>query len=134
MAYATIADVEARNSARRFTPQTKPSTDDVTRFLVDTAGEIEAALRGRAYVVPIPTTATSAIEFLRAANSLGGYAWAERSAEASPHRDAAWKLWMDTLKGLKDGSTELDSPRDLQSTRPRGQFAPSAWFSRDMVL
>jgi hypothetical protein len=136
MPYASVGSVEALNSARTFTVNSKPSKLDVEQFLADTAAALDSILRARGYTLPVATTATSALEALGYYNSIGGWAWAERSAETSPHRDAAWELWKECQQELREGNIELDLGRDTAGGGgfPRGAFASPPFFSRDMML
>jgi len=136
--YASISNVEALNSARTFTAISKPSKSDVEDFLAKTAAKLDGLVRARGYVLPVPTTATSALELLSHFNAIGAHAYAERSAVSSPHKDAAWEAWMECLKELREGEVDLGGaggiPIDSSEGWPRGRFVPTPFFSVDMAL
>src|SRR4051794_8470002 len=123
MAYATISHVKARNPQRVYTATSKPSVDDVTSFLEQTAGILDGILTGRGFQLPVPTAATSALALLEHYNALGAWAEVERAAPGgkSPNADPADKLWADAQKMLRDGLVEpVGLVRDVTRTSPRG--------------
>lgn len=133
-AYAGLADVERLNAQRTFTATSKPNSDEVVGYLRDTAAVIDGILRRRRYQLPVPAAATAALGILNLYNAYGAFALSERAAGASPHRDAAEKLWADAQKMLRDGLVELDTPRNRDTTLSRGVFPATAMFTRDQEL
>lgn len=135
MAYATSPDVQALNTMRTFTQTSRPSLDDVARYITETAAVLDGILTARGYLLPVPTAATSALELLEHYNAIGAWALSENAAEASPHRDMAAKAWENAQKMLRDGLIEPPGlTKDIDRTRPRGSFAPTAMFTRCLEL
>lgn len=114
-AYAALVDVRGRCPARSFTGSSRPTEDDVYRFLRDTALELDGILQGAGYQLPIPTTATMALGLLRSANAIGAWARVEHSAPVSDTRDQATKEWVRVMGQLdpkvKGPTLELAVPR-----------------------
>lgn len=72
MSYAVLADVQARAGALSvaWTAGSKPSTGDITTFLGDVAGEIDAILGGRGLATPAVGNAALALKNLNAAGAM----------------------------------------------------------------
>lgn len=132
--YADIDGVRALNTGRTIATQTKPSASQVAGFLDDTAGVIDAILDRQGYELPIPTTATGALKLLEHFNELGGHALTEQAAPVSDREDAAMAMWENAQKMLREDLIQLDAPRELTTTLPRGPVVPSPFFTRDMEM
>jgi hypothetical protein len=72
VAYAALADVQARAGAlsNAWTANSKPSTNDVTQFLTDVAGEIDAILGARGLATPAVGNAALALKNVNAAGAM----------------------------------------------------------------
>jgi hypothetical protein len=120
MAYASLSDVQALNSARVYTASSQPATSQVGLFLDNKAAEIDSILVEKGYSLPVPSTASSALLFLRNLNALGAWADVEVSAPASPNKDIAQAMWSSSLDMLKAAQTILDIPKNQTRSGPRG--------------
>lgn len=135
MAYANPTVVYARDRGFTFTATSKPSTGDVEQFLEDTAVELDGILRGRGYQLPIPTTATTALQLLANYNAHGALAMIELSAPTSgDKRDDAQKLWNQCKRMLASGDVTLDVALSTDAGLPRHGGQATAMFNRDMGL
>lgn len=135
MAYATVSDVTALNAARTFTGSSVPNTNQVAGYLTETAAVLDSILGARGFTLPVPITATSALELLEHYNAIGAHSFAENAAPSSPHADAAAKAWERAQKMLADGLIEPPGlTRDIASTRARVGGSPTPWFPRGMCL
>lgn len=132
MAYATVVNVENLNSARIFTTTSKPSTEEVIDFLEGTAAELDSLFLEQGYGFPLASGyATQARTLLKHYNAMGAYAWSERSAEISPHRDQAWDAWQTALKAIRDGRVSLvDADRDTNTANARSGGVATPFFYR----
>jgi hypothetical protein len=135
MPYATVGDVRSLNSARTFTATSRPDIADVVNYLTQTAAVIDGILSARNYALPVPITATTALELLANFNAVGAWFYVEQAAESSPHRDAAERAWNNAQKMLRDGLIEpVGLARDITTGRARAAGVATAWFRRDMIL
>lgn len=135
MAYATVADVETYNAIRTFTPSSRPSLDDVERFLSETAAVLDGLLAARGYGLPVPTTATAALELLEHYNAVGAWALTEQAAPQSDMREAAERAWQNAQRMLRDGLIEPPGLTvDTATMSPRSGFAATPLFTRCMEL
>lgn len=133
MPYATIADVESFNAIRTFTPTSRPAISDVDRFLHETAAVLDGILAAQGYQLPVPPTATAALDLFEHYNAIGGWAYTEAAAPESDARDISMKAWENAQKMLRDGLIEPPGlPRDEGTTRIRSGFAPTPMFTRCM--
>lgn len=132
--YASTIDVAAIDSARAtYSATSKPSASQVHRIIGMIEGEVNAILRHQGYALPIPTTATYSLDFLRAVTAKGAMALIEQSAVTSDRRGDARAMWQEAKSMLK--STELDAPKDPDSSLMR--WAPQGatpFISRDTEL
>lgn len=120
MPYATPSDVHQLNTARTFTASSRPTASEVSRFLDLTAAELDGILRTRGYLLPIPSTATSALMLMAHGNALGGAAMVEQGAQIIDldRRDQAVSLYGDFKKMLSSAALELDDAHDPVSGQP----------------
>lgn len=135
MAYATVENVQATNSARgTYTASTTPTATAVAQFLDEASSMIDGALEIAGYSVPVPDTApASALLMLQQAASVGACYMVEASAVVSPKLDMFKKMWDDALTMLR--SADLPGVARSQSRMPRQSktvYEPE--FTRDMVL
>jgi hypothetical protein len=130
--YAAVDDVRALHTGRTIATSTKPNATQVYGYLTETAAVLDGILREKDYALPIPTTATGALELLEHFNALGAHALTEEAAPTSDRRDAAMSMWENAQKMLRDGLIQLDAPRDTSLSFPRAPAAPSPFFTRDM--
>lgn len=107
MSYATIQDVQARDPTLQITASSVPNASQVSRFIEDTAAELDGILAALDYSVPIATTATQAHAMLRGFNALGANAYVQEATPTSRDRDLARKLWEDCKKALAAGNVAL---------------------------
>lgn len=111
MSYASTSHVSALDRGRdTFTAGSKPNTNEVTRFLEQTAGEIDAILRTRDIAFPLPTSATSALALLEMYNSFGADCLVQRAAVNSSRRKEACAAWEAAKKFLLE--EDLGLPTD----------------------
>lgn len=139
MGYATVSDVESLDSMLTFTQVSKPSIEDVVRFIENTAIELDSALNANDFQTPVPTTATAAYRLLTYYNALGADCLAQKAHPDSPKADSACKAWDGALKMLAAGKVVLsDAPRndDVGRLRIRSSACAVAtpFFTRDMEL
>ena len=134
-AYATASQVAGRDRGFTFTATSKPSIGDLDDFLTQSAAELDGILRARGYQLPIPTTATQALELLQSYNITGAIALMQLSAPTGGgKRDDALKLWAQCKRMLASGEVMLDTPSDTQTALPRYGGSPTAMFDRYMDL
>lgn len=139
MGYATVADVQALNTARgTFTASSNPNLTQVSGFLDQTAAVLDGLLLAQGYQLPLPSdgSASSALALLTHYNALGAHALTERAAKSSPLVAEAEKLWEATQQMIVNGQVTLPGViRDTQRVRPRGPDpCGSPFFSRHMWL
>jgi phage gp36-like protein len=135
LAYATVADVAALAALRTFTASTRPNTTEVTGFLEDAQGVLDSILAARGYQLPVPITATNALDLLEHYTAVGAWAMVEAAAPTSDAREIAERAWMNAQKMLRDGLIEPVGLSQVTTTvTPRAGFAPTAMFCRDMAL
>lgn len=136
MAYATPSTVAGFDTGREFGPNDKPSTDQLSGYIDQTAAVLDGILRKRGYTVPVASaTATSAFALLAHYNALGAICMVERSAPTSGGKDQNWcALWADAQAMLLSGDVELDAPIDTSIGLPRGASQPTALFLRDVCV
>jgi hypothetical protein len=132
MAYTTASAVAARDPGRTISATSRPNLDQVTDFITEAAAELDGILRSRGYSTPVPTSATSAFQLLKAYNSLGANCAVERVAVSSSKEKTACEAWEAAKQMLRDGSIELDAPKDpgQSSVRGRAGFPATAMFRR----
>jgi hypothetical protein len=109
MSYCTITDVRGLNPTRSYGASTTPTETQVTTYIDNIAGEIDAIINGRGYTVPV-TAPTALVTFLKQTNALGAAALAEsamfpepQGMGASTHGTDLWKKYQDALKWLREG-------------------------------
>jgi hypothetical protein len=136
MPYTSASLVAARDTGRTISATSRPNLDQVEDFILNAAAELDGILRGRGYVAPVPTTATSAFQLMRSYNTLGAMCMVSNAAVNSSKEKTACEAWEAAKKMLAEGSIELDAPRDegQSSVRGRSSFPATAIFRRDMCL
>lgn len=135
MAYATVGDLEAFNAIRTFTGSSRPTVTDVVGFLTETGAVLDGILAARGYALPVPVTATAALELLEHYNAIGAWFYSESAAPDSDMRDVAERAWANAQRMLRDGLVEPPGlVKDVETTSIRSAFAPTAMFLRDMEL
>lgn len=136
MAYTSASLVAARDTGRVLSATSRPNLDQLGDFILDAAAELDGILRSRGYSVPVPSTATSAFQLLRAYNNLGAICSVESAAVNSSKEKTACEAWEAAKKMLRDGDIELDAPKDTSqsSVRGRSSFPATALFTRCMEL
>lgn len=135
MAYASVGDVETFNAIRTFTGSSRPSITDVNGFLSETGAVLDGILAARGYALPVPVTATAALELLAHYNGIGAWFYSESAAPDSDMRETAEKAWANAQRMLRDGLVEPPGlVKDEGTTSIRSAFAPTAMFTRDMSL
>ncbi len=129
MSYGTASDVHALNENRVFTGSSNPTLTEVDRFLALTAAEIDGILRARGFLVPVPTSATSALQLLAHGNALGAAAMVEQGAQQSDRREDARILWRDFKRMLESSDLGLESgTQDPDRGTPRWASNASSLF------
>lgn len=101
MPYATVFHVEALDQGRdSFTNQTKPAVQEVINYLHWTAAELDGIIAGQDYVLPVATTATSALRLLEGYNAIGANCLVQRAAQSSAQKDEACAAWQAAKEAL----------------------------------
>lgn len=132
-AYAVPSQVYALNSGRRYSATSKPSTYEVERYLVETAGVINGILAEKSYVVPVATGASGARVTLEHFNALGAAKMVEDAAPTSDRRKEATEMWMWAQEMLRSGGVEFpDAAINSNHDQPRSSAPATAMFTRDM--
>lgn len=116
-----------------FSNQSKPTATQVGELMTDAEAQVEDALIGAGYAVPVPTTATVAHRLVQAAVAKCTVASIEEVAPTSERRRQAREMCDRALKMIRDGELPgLD--KDAGESAPRSGFGASPYFDRDMVL
>ncbi len=128
--YATLSDVTAL-TGRAADGSTQPNATEITGFLESTAAELDALLAANGYVVPVPTTATSAFRLIRHYNAQGAACLTLRAAptgkkDVDTSSCAAYKAAKEAIAA--GGVTFPDLGRDTGRTRARAS-SPTARFA-----
>jgi hypothetical protein len=132
MGFATVSDVSARDRGREpFTANTKPNTTEVVGFINYTAAVIEAKLRSRGYTVPVPATATSALELLKAINADGAACQVQKAATNSDRKEDYCKAWENAMELLE--ILDLDIPLDPTDAGTVSYDVGSSVFTMDLA-
>jgi hypothetical protein len=130
MAYCTITDVQGLNPQRStYSATTKPSLTQVTGFINQIYGELNAILLSRGLTVPV-TAPADFLTNLQLANAEGAAALAEMAMfpEAigtpggSPHGQQLWKMYTEFKDWLKNGSLPAGVSLSGGSASPRSFF------------
>ncbi len=121
--YASSIDVAAMLPGFIVSASSRPSATQIAFHLEQVSNELDAILAGADYQTPVPTSATAALDVVRAWTTKGA---AYRAAMAMPqgkeskHADAYGKEWTAILTGVETGRHELpDTPRS-SAKLPRG--------------
>jgi hypothetical protein len=127
--YGTASDVHQLNTNRTFTGSSNPTLTEVDRFLALTAAEIDGILRARGFLVPVPASATSALQLLAHGNALGAAMMVEQGAQTSDRREDARILWRDFKRMLESSDLGLESgTEDPDRGAPRYGTPASSMF------
>jgi hypothetical protein len=130
VAYGNASAVHRLNTNRSFTGSSNPTLTEVEGFLDFTAAEIDGILRARGFLVPVPTTATGALQLLAHGNALGAAMMVEQGAQTSDRREDARILWRDFKRMLESSDLGLESgTEDPDRGTPRWASNGSAMFS-----
>lgn len=132
-AYAQASHVHARNFGRpMFTASSNPAIADVERYLEHRAGVIDAVLHDAGYSVPVSASYVSAYNTLAGFNAIGAAYDVENAAKTSDRRKDFLGQWKWALEMLREGTIELDAPRDVTQNSPRSSLPATPMFSREM--
>jgi hypothetical protein len=135
MAYASLPDVSALAAKRVFGATSIPNASQVSEYLDFTAADIDSILAADGYGLPVPTTASIALLYLKRLNAIGAWVQVEHSAQVSDDRDRAQKMWEATRKEFVSGGVSAyDLPRLGGQNFARSQSAATPFFTRDMDL
>ena len=118
--YATVEEVEALNRSRTLGVGTNPTEEDVKLFLEQSAAEIDGLVSQKGYAIPIPTSATTAFNTLKAINAEGGLAKMEESSPSSSIKIDARNAYNKSLKMLESAEAIVGAPKDVDRVKPRG--------------
>ena len=136
--YATVADVERLEAHRTFTPNSKPSKDDVVSYLEGCALELDAAAYGLGYSVPLdPTANPQAFGLFKRWCALGANAQVQQAAAESKRKTEALQAWQSAVKALRDGKYELPDAGRAGTTELKLRVVggnASPFFFTDMEL
>lgn len=151
MGYCDIADVSALSPTRRYGPQTTPSIDQVLALIELRSGELDGILQDRGIAVPVDSTATASISWLRSACAYGAAMDAEAAAfpagsdrDETPHVGYLRRRWERMLDDLSTGRVGLsDAPRVSATSASRAPLGPrrersvdpvaTSWFRTDQT-
>lgn len=108
MTYADLSAVQALTPQRAtYDTSSIPTAAQLTAFLDDCAGEIDARLEAAGIAVPV-TTPASFVNWLRRVNAYGAASLAEEAAnpeaEGGGVAERWWTRYTDGLKAISDGS------------------------------
>lgn len=110
MAYATVADVQARAGrlAAAWTDDSSPDTADIELLLRDVAAEIDARLVGRGATLPLDETASAALVGLNADGALvlaieGTFGGRDVGTEVEATLKGARARYQAGMKAIEDG-------------------------------
>ncbi len=135
MAYASLPDVNSLCPARTIGATSIPNASQVGAYLDITAADIDSILAADGYGLPVPTTASIALLYLKRLNAIGAWVQVEHSAQNSVEKDRAQKLWDKARKEFVSGGVSLyDLPRLGGQNFARSQSAATPYFTRDMRL
>lgn len=129
MAYATTSDVAARLGSFDLSASSQPTTTEVSSFLDERSGYIDAVLSAAGVSTPV-TSPSSFTAYLRSLEAAG--ATADALAVKFPDGSGAgsveetisyWlKVWDDGMAGLKDGSLIPDGVSQSAAGLPTSFF------------
>lgn len=121
MAYATVGDVQALNTARTIGVGQNPSASQVGIYLDLAAGDIDAVLLMKGYGAPANTASSPvAAEYLRSLNARGALALMEEAAPMPHNLQQAQQAWQSSLQALEKMKQVLDLAKDEAIAGPRG--------------
>lgn len=141
--YATAADVSRKLTfLPAITGTSRPSASQVDAAIAAAADELDAALAGVAYTVPVPTTATISLGVLREWSSIGAageVALSLPQGADSKHAASYRERFTAILDAIRDRERDLPDaarePRGDIRTPPRALTGAGASpsFSRDSI-
>lgn len=109
MGYCLLSDVQTLNTKRTYSASTTPTLTQVQTYIDLIASEIDIALTGRGYGVPVasPAALVAALKFV---NALGAAAMAEQAMfpetvekGSTPHSTVLEKKYKELLAKLERG-------------------------------
>lgn len=140
-AYASAVDVLGHLTlAATFTATSRPNATQVHAQLLDTANELDSALRSADYSVPVATGATQAFDKLNTYNAIGAAMYvtaAHPAGQDSRHLAFLERRWQAILTGIAAGEIAIDAPKDPDTAKPRfgapgaSGFGASPYFGRN---
>lgn len=133
MAYTTLADVRSAAPQIEFSGFSKPTEDDVTRWIVDVEATLDGALRNLGYVLPLDVDDHPlSFAILRdmvvhavIARVLQARLWGVSEGVDTSGALSAQKYFDDRLKWLQDPLHPFELPDAPQSTLAAGK--PRSW-------
>ena len=132
MPYAELSDVQALLAKFTVGGTTKPTITQATAMISDVSLEVDAALAGAGFAVPV-TTPTWFVNYLGLINQYGAAAAILKSMfsdSSGPDETPAYAFWesryQKALKALRDGSA---IPPGLAAGS--AQVTPSTYFTRN---
>src|SRR5574338_192000 len=140
--YASLPDVQAhlplmgRNQVPTFTATSQPNATHVHNQISFVTNELDSVLSNRGYAVPIPTTATIALDIVRSWTSIGAAYRTALSAGQGPtrqHVDFLRDEYNRILESIRNGIIGLaDAPKNsFRNSRGMAQFNASPYFTRN---
>lgn len=120
IAYAGVGDVEAMNRGRKIGEGANPTKKDVEFFLEVVAAEIDGILIDKGYQLPIPSTATGALQMLRRVNAQGAILEVELASPSSQHAERFQKTYDESIEMLKTADLVMNVPKSDGRSKPRG--------------
>ncbi len=120
--YATVADVEALNTARKVGQGNNPTEAQVETYLEMSEAEINAILVDKGYEVPVASAYEEAWEFLRTVNAKGAWYLMELASPNSPNIDRAEKAYEAAKEMLVQAHEILEAPKNIERSEPRAPY------------
>ena len=125
MAYATTDDVVARVGSFTIDATSQPTTSEVSDFLDERSGQIDAVLSSAGVSTPVASP-SSFLAFLRGLEAAGATAdtyavkFPDGSGAGSVEETIAYwlKMWDDGMAGLKDGTMIPDGVSQTSAGLP----------------
>lgn len=134
MAYASLPDIRAKVSIRTIDGTSDPSVQEVVGYIDQIAADIDTALAGVGYDVPVSASAAVAFTFLGLCNAYGAAMLTESASakgKESPHLEFLERQYNTRIKQIMDGSITLpgvDQSASTSAPRARGKAVASALF------
>ena len=134
MSYATIGDIRAKVSIRTIDGNSDPSVQEVVSYIDQIAADIDTALAGQGYDVPVSASSTTAFSWLGLCNAYGAAMLTEAASakgKESPHLEFLERQYERRLKQIMDGEITLPGVAPATSAavpRAGGKVVASALF------